>query len=64
MNAAAGKVREGAGVEAGKVFAVTVDTATAKACEAALHEAESHFGLPDILLDGVGATGARPLLWM
>ena len=59
MNAAAGKVREGAGVEAGKVFAVTVDTATAKACEAALHEAESHFGLPDILLDGVGGNRGK-----
>ncbi len=54
MSAAAEKVRAQAGAEASRVFAVTVDTSTREACEAALAETESCCGLPNILVNGVG----------
>jgi NAD(P)-dependent dehydrogenase (short-subunit alcohol dehydrogenase family) len=59
MSAAAEKVRAEAGVGTGQVFAVTVDTATREACEAALAETEGRCGLPDILLNGVGGNRGK-----
>jgi NAD(P)-dependent dehydrogenase (short-subunit alcohol dehydrogenase family) len=59
MSAAAEKVRGDAGADAGEVFAVTVDTATREACEAALAETEERCGLPDILVNGVGGNRGK-----
>lgn len=59
MSAAADKVRTEAGAGAGSVFAVTVDTATRDACEAALRETEARCGLPSILVNGVGGNRGK-----
>ncbi len=55
--AAARAAREAGG---GEVFAVTVDTASREACEAALTESERLAGgAPDILLNGVGGNRGK-----
>ena len=59
MNAAAEEVRREAGTEAGPVFAVTVDTSTREACEAALAETEASCGLPHVLVNGVGGNRGK-----
>jgi NAD(P)-dependent dehydrogenase (short-subunit alcohol dehydrogenase family) len=57
MKDAAAKVRKESGNE--KVFAVTVDTGTKEACEAALAETEKLCGTPDILVNGVGGNRGK-----
>jgi NAD(P)-dependent dehydrogenase (short-subunit alcohol dehydrogenase family) len=59
MSAAAEKVRDEAGPGAGRVLAVTVDTSTREACEAALAETEAQCGLPDTLVNGVGGNRGK-----
>lgn len=59
MSAAAEKVGAEAGGEAGRVVAITVDTSTRAACEAALAETEERCGLPDILVNGVGGNRGK-----
>jgi NAD(P)-dependent dehydrogenase (short-subunit alcohol dehydrogenase family) len=66
MAEAAARVRvEAAGGAAGRVEAVTVDTADTRACEAALAETEALIGPPDILVNGVGGNrGKAPFVEM
>ena len=52
-------VREAAGPGAGRVEAVTVDTADSAACEAAIGETEKLIGAPDILVNGVGGNRCK-----
>ncbi len=59
MEAAADTVRKEAGPDSGRIFAVTADTATREACEAALAETEALCGMPDILLNGVGGNRGK-----
>ncbi|MFA5852341.1 MAG: SDR family oxidoreductase [Spirochaetales bacterium] len=65
MAEAARRVSEAAGVE-GRVFAVTVDTASREACESAIAESEKLAGAaPDILVNGVGGNrGKTPFVDM
>jgi NAD(P)-dependent dehydrogenase (short-subunit alcohol dehydrogenase family) len=63
MEEAAGNVAKE--VPGAKVFAVTVDTGTREACEAAIAESERLAGSPpDVLINGVGGNKARFLLSM
>ena len=65
MAEAAVSVREAAGADAGKIEAVTVDTAGSAACEAAIVETERLIGAPDVLVNGVGGNrGKAPFVDM
>jgi NAD(P)-dependent dehydrogenase (short-subunit alcohol dehydrogenase family) len=59
MPEAAQRARREAGPGAGDVEAVTVDTATRQACEAALRETEERCGLPSVLVNGVGGNRGK-----
>lgn len=59
MEAAAEAVREAAGPGAGRVEALTVDTAEARACEEAIARTEALIGPPDLLLNGVGGNRGK-----
>jgi len=65
MAEAAKSVREASGAGAGKVEAVTVDTADSAACETAIGETEELVGAPDVLVNGVGGNrGKAPFVDM
>jgi NAD(P)-dependent dehydrogenase (short-subunit alcohol dehydrogenase family) len=65
MAEAVKSVREAAGKDSGRVEAVTVDTAEAAACEAAIGETEKLIGEPEVLVNGVGGNrGKAPFVDM
>jgi len=59
MSEAVRDVREAAGPGAGRIEAVTVDTADSAACEQAIDETESLIGAPDVLVNGVGGNRGK-----
>jgi NAD(P)-dependent dehydrogenase (short-subunit alcohol dehydrogenase family) len=59
MAEAADSVRAAAGAGAGRVAAVTIDTADSKACDKAIAETEALLGAPNILVNGVGGNRGK-----
>jgi len=60
-----GEPGSAAGKDAGRVEAITVDTADSAACEAAIGETEQLLGAPDVLVNGVGGNrGKAPFVDM
>lgn len=59
MTEAAETVRAAAGAEAGRIEALTIDTADGAACEAAIAGTERLIGAPDVLVNGVGGNRGK-----
>jgi NAD(P)-dependent dehydrogenase (short-subunit alcohol dehydrogenase family) len=59
MADAVAAVRAAAGEGAGRVEAVTIDTADSGACEAAIAETERLIGQPNVLVNGVGGNRGK-----
>jgi NAD(P)-dependent dehydrogenase (short-subunit alcohol dehydrogenase family) len=65
MREAVESVRAAAGKDAGRIEAVTVDTADSGACAAAIAETEKLIGAPNVLINGVGGNrGKAPFVEM